>query len=109
MSTSNTALADRMNGSRTLRVNALARIEGEGGLHLEIVDGQCRSAKLEIYEPPRFFEAFLRGRDFREVPDITARICGICPIAYQASSCHALRKPWASSTRSIQRCGICAR
>ena len=48
--------------------------------------------QLKIYEPPRFFEAFLRGRDFREVPDITARICGICPVAYQMSSCHALEK-----------------
>ena len=46
--------------------------------------------KLRIYEPPRFFEAFLRGRDFREVPDITARICGICPVAYQMSSVHAI-------------------
>ena len=49
-------------------------------------------ARLEIFEPPRFYEAFLRGRDFREVPDITARICGICPVAYQMSSCHALEE-----------------
>ena len=48
--------------------------------------------QLKIYEPPRFFEAFLRGRDFQEVPDITARICGICPVAYQMGSCHALEK-----------------
>ncbi len=48
--------------------------------------------QLKIYEPPRFYEAFLRGRDFREVPDITARICGICPVAYQMSSCHALER-----------------
>jgi sulfhydrogenase subunit alpha len=46
--------------------------------------------KLKIFEPPRFFEAFLRGRSFTEAPDITARICGICPIAYQMSSCHAM-------------------
>jgi sulfhydrogenase subunit alpha len=77
---------------RTIRVGALARVEGEGALHLEYVDGKCRAARLDIYEPPRFFEAFLRGRDFREVPDITARICGICPIAYQMGACHALEK-----------------
>ena len=78
--------------TRTFRVEALARIEGEGGLHLEMVDGKCVSARVDIYEPPRFYEAFLRGRDFREVPDITARICGICPVAYQSSSSHALEK-----------------
>ncbi|GMU23790.1 MAG: Ni/Fe hydrogenase subunit alpha [Phycisphaerae bacterium] len=78
--------------TRTIRVNALARVEGEGALHLELRDGQVTAARLEIYEPPRFYEAFLRGRDFREVPDLTARICGICPVAYQMSSCHALEK-----------------
>ena len=67
-------------------------MEGEGALHLEMRDGQVEEVRLDIYEPPRFFEAFLRGRDFREVPDITARICGICPVAYQMSACHALEK-----------------
>ena len=33
---------------------------------------------------------FLRGRDFSEAPDITARICGICPVAYQMSACRAI-------------------
>jgi sulfhydrogenase subunit alpha len=78
--------------TRTLRVAALARVEGEGALHLEMRGGEVRKVRLEIYEPPRFYEAFLRGRDFREVPDITARICGICPIAYQTASCYALEK-----------------
>ena len=78
--------------TRTIRVAALARVEGEGALHLHMRDGKVDQVKLEIYEPPRFFEAFLRGRGFEEVPDITARICGICPVAYQMSSCHALEK-----------------
>ena len=46
--------------------------------------------QLRIYEPPRFFEAFLRGRAFTEAPDITARICGICPVAYQMSAVRAM-------------------
>jgi len=77
---------------RTIRVGALARVEGEGALHVEIADGVVEAVRLEIYEPPRFFEAFLRGRSFAEVPDITARICGICPVAYQMSSVHALEE-----------------
>jgi len=77
---------------RTIRVEALARVEGEGGFSLELRDGRVEQIQFNIFEPPRFFEAFLRGRDFQEVPDFTSRICGICPIAYQMSSCHALEK-----------------
>src|SRR5450631_3016201 len=72
--------------SRQLRVSALARVEGEGALSVLVEDGQVRDAQLRIYEPPRFFEAFLRGRQHTEVTDITSRICGICPVAYQASA-----------------------
>ena len=49
-----------------------------------------RDVELRIFEPPRFFEAFLRGRAYTEAPDITARICGICPVAYQMSAVHAM-------------------
>jgi len=52
--------------------------------------GAVEDVRLEIYEPPRFFEAFLRGRRHTEPPDITARICGICPVAYQMSACLAI-------------------
>jgi sulfhydrogenase subunit alpha len=76
--------------NRVIKVDQLARVEGEGAVFIKITDGKVVDVKLRIYEPPRFFEAFLRGRDFMEVPDITARICGICPIAYQMSSVHAL-------------------
>ena len=68
-------------GSR-LRVPALTRVEGEGGLEIVVSDGRVTEARLDIYEPPRFFEALLRGRRYTEPPDITARICGICPVAY---------------------------
>ncbi|MDD4052209.1 MAG: Ni/Fe hydrogenase subunit alpha [candidate division Zixibacteria bacterium] len=76
--------------NRTIKVDYLARVEGEGGLFVKIKDNKVVDVKLNIFEPPRFFEAFLRGRHFTEVPDITARICGICPIAYQTSSVRAM-------------------
>ena len=76
--------------TRSVRVDMIARIEGESGLDLQVRDGRVTSAKLTIFEPPRLFEALLRGRGFAEVPDITARICGICPIAYQMSSVQAM-------------------
>lgn len=75
---------------RILRVGALTRVEGEGALHVEIRDGVAERVELNIYEPPRFFEAFLRGRGYTEPPDLTARICGICPVAYQVSACNAI-------------------
>jgi sulfhydrogenase subunit alpha len=76
--------------SRSIKVDYLARVEGEGGIHIKIQDKIVTEVRFNIFEPPRFFEAFLRGRQFTEAPDITARICGICPIAYQMSSIHAM-------------------
>ena len=75
-----------------LHVPVLARVEGEGAMHVKVADGEITDIRLEIYEPPRFFEAFLRGRDYHEPVDITARICGICPVAYQMSACHAIER-----------------
>ena len=77
-------------GGQVLRVGTLARVEGEGGMHLVMRDGKVEDVQLQIYEPPRFYEAFLRGRAYTEPPDITARICGICPVAYQTSACWAI-------------------
>ncbi|MCX3059945.1 Ni/Fe hydrogenase subunit alpha [Streptomyces beihaiensis] len=76
--------------SKVLRVGSLTRVEGEGALHLSLRGGTVDRARLDIYEPPRFFEAFLRGRAYTEPPDITSRVCGICPVAYQLSACAAV-------------------
>ena len=79
-----------MTRSRTIKVDYLARVEGEGALYVKVRDGRVMDVQLKIFEPPRFFEAFLRGRAYAEAPDITARICGICPVAYQMSAVHAM-------------------
>lgn len=98
--------------TRTLRVDYLARVEGEGALHLEIEGGRVTRAELAIFEPPRYFEALLRGRDFHEAPDITARICGICPVAYMMSACQAIEDacgvalpPTIQDLRRVLYCG----
>lgn len=78
--------------TKNIKVDYLARVEGEGAMYIRIKDGQVEDVKLKIFEPPRFFEAFLQGRRSGEAPDITARICGICPVAYQMSACHAVEQ-----------------
>ena len=78
--------------SRTIKVDTLARVEGEGSLYIKLVGERVTDVKLKIFEPPRMFEAFLRDRHFSEAADITARICGICPIAYQMSAVHAIER-----------------
>ncbi|HET8657732.1 MAG TPA: nickel-dependent hydrogenase large subunit [Micromonosporaceae bacterium] len=75
---------------RSLHVAALSRVEGEGAMRVRVHRGRAVGVALEIYEPPRFFEGFLRGRGHTEAPDITARVCGICPVAYQLSACQAI-------------------
>jgi coenzyme F420-reducing hydrogenase alpha subunit len=75
-----------------IKVDIISRVEGEGALLIKLKGDRVQDVKLKIFEPPRLYEAFLRGRHFSEVPDITARICGICPIAYQMSAAHALER-----------------
>jgi sulfhydrogenase subunit alpha len=82
---------------KTIKVDNLARVEGEGALRIRFRGNEVRDVELRIFEPPRFFEAFLRGRHFAEAPDITARICGICPVAYQMSACAAMEDALALS------------
>jgi sulfhydrogenase subunit alpha len=76
--------------TRTIKVDILARVEGEGALTLVLDGERVVDARLELFEPPRLFEALMRGRACTEAPDITARICGICPVAYEMSACHAV-------------------
>ena len=97
--------------TRTIQVSYLARVEGEGGLYVKVRNDRVVDVKLKIFVPPRFFEAFLRGRNFAEVPDITARICGICPIAYQMSAVHAIENAFGirvnGQLRALRRLMYC--
>jgi coenzyme F420-reducing hydrogenase alpha subunit len=97
--------------SVSLRVPVLARVEGEGALELDVREGRIAHLALRIFEPPRLFEKLLEGRAFDEVPDIVARICGICPVAYQMSAVHALERlfgtPIDPATRALRRLLYC--
>jgi len=98
--------------ARTIKVDTLARVEGEGAILLRFSGGQLTDAKLRIYEPPRLFEAFLRGRTYMELPDLVARICGICPVAYQMCAVQAVEQafgvtidPRVTALRRLLYCG----
>ena len=98
--------------SLTLKVPVLTRVEGEGALDLRIKDGSIEELRLRIFEPPRLFEKFLEGRHYNEVPDMVARICGICPVAYQVTAAQALEElfavevsPWVHDMRRVFYCG----
>ena len=99
---------------KTININVpvLARVEGEGALELSIEKGKISELKLRIYEPPRYFEKFLEGRSYQDLPDTVARICGICPVAYQMSAIHAIESifqaettPWIRALRRVFYCG----
>lgn len=83
-------MSAKRNTSRTIKVDYMARVEGEGALYLKLKGSDVQKVELRIFEPPRFYEAFLEGRRWTEAPDITARICGICPVAYLASAIGAM-------------------
>jgi sulfhydrogenase subunit alpha len=95
-----------------IQVPVLARVEGEGTLELHVRNGTIEDLRLRIFEPPRMFEKLLEGRDYTEVPDMVARICGICPVAYQMSAVHAIENlfgvepgPWVRDMRRVFYCG----
>jgi coenzyme F420-reducing hydrogenase alpha subunit len=77
---------------RTIHVDYLARVEGEGALTVVFEGEAAKEVRLDIFEPPRFIEGLLRGRDRLEAPDVTARICGICPFSHQLASSLALER-----------------
>lgn len=102
---------DGKSNTRTIKVDYLARVEGEGALYVRTSGSRVEDVKLKIFEPPRFFEALLRGKSYNDAPDITARICGICPVAYQMSACNAIEDALGVSVdgplRSLRRLIYC--
>jgi sulfhydrogenase subunit alpha len=101
-----------MSNPRTFTVKSLARVEGEGALRVRVDGDRVEIAEFNIYEPPRFFEKLLVGRAIDEVPDLVARICGICPVAYQMTACRAIEGalgvetgPAIGSLRRLLYCG----
>ena len=71
---------------RTFAVDSMSRVEGEGRLKVIVRGSEVVKTELSIFEAPRFFERLVVGREPDQVIDMVARICGICPVAYQMTA-----------------------
>lgn len=98
--------------NRIIKIDYLSRVEGESGVFIEIKDKKVVNVEMRVFEAPRFFESFLRGRPYQDAIDFTARICGICPVAYQMSAVHAIEKIFGvevkKQIRDLRRLMYCA-
>ncbi len=101
-----------MTADARIRVPVLARVEGEGALDLDIEAGRVSTVRLRLFEPPRYFEQLVLGHSCDEVVDMVARICGICPVAYQLTAVRAFERilgvdpgPWVRAMRRVLYCG----
>jgi NAD-reducing hydrogenase large subunit len=75
--------------SQRLLIDPVSRIEGHAKISIHLDDaGEVEDARFHVTEF-RGFEKFCEGRSFREMPVITARICGICPISHLLASARA--------------------
>ena len=75
--------------SRTVTIDPVTRIEGHAKITIHLDDNnQVADARFHVTEF-RGFEKFCEGRSFAEMPGITARICGICPISHLMASSKA--------------------
>jgi len=104
--------SEKVVDERVYEVHELTRVEGEGSLRLRVKDGEVVEARLGIFEAPRYFEQLVVGRTPDEVIDMVARICGICPVAYQMSAAHGFEDlfgvridPQSRALRRLLYCG----
>jgi sulfhydrogenase subunit alpha len=75
---------------KKIEVCYVARVEGQADIRVEVANTGETKAEFAVFEPIRFFEAFLAGRKYSEVHEITSRLCGICPIAHQVTALRAV-------------------
>ena len=73
-----------------IEVDPLARVEGEGGIEVEMEGNQVRDVKFNLFEGPRFFESFIKGMHYEKVPDVMRRICAICTCSHSMASVKAV-------------------
>ena len=97
---------------RTIKIDPITRLEGHGKISIFLDEkGDVENAYLQIPEL-RGFERFCQGRRAEDMPQITSRICGVCPVAHHFASAKALDDafnaeppPTAKKLRELMYCG----
>ena len=97
---------------RQVCIPLLSRVAGQCALDLDIEGERIAAVRLRLLEPPRLFERLLEGYGYDQVVDAIARICGLCPVAYQVAAAQAFERlfgsepsPWACAMRRVLCCG----
>jgi sulfhydrogenase subunit alpha len=72
-----------------IHVDHVTRVEGHGNIVVNVKKGKIEECRWEVVEAPRFFEAFVRGRNYLEISHIVSRICGICSVGHTLASLQA--------------------
>ena len=75
-----------------IHVDHIARVEGQGNVHVVIEDGAVKTVEMNVVEPARLFESMVRGRSWREVSYISSRICGICSASHVVTDLKAIER-----------------
>ena len=76
----------------SIKVPYVTRVEGHGNIVVDLKDGKLVKSVLEIVEPPRYFEAMMKGYSYSDAAVISSRICGICSVGHQMTSVKATEK-----------------
>ncbi|NIP81622.1 MAG: Ni/Fe hydrogenase subunit alpha [Gemmatimonadetes bacterium] len=74
---------------RTITVDHLARVEGHGGITVELEDDRVGSIRFDVFEGIRLIEGLIGGRSWEDVSPIVSRICAICSVAHALTSIRA--------------------
>jgi len=77
---------------RTIKVNHLARVEGDGGITVEFDGNELTKVNVDIFEGPRLIEALAIGKTAHEMNSITPRICAICTVSHKNASIRACER-----------------
>lgn len=75
-----------MEKDRLISIPHLGRVEGHGGIEVEIEDGKVTRVNMDIFEGSRFYEVLVVGRKFTEISSIVSRVCGICSAGHTLTS-----------------------
>ncbi len=77
---------------RRITIDEITKIEGHANLTITIEEDKLKNLKFGVHEGSRYFEAFMLNRQYHYLPELSARICGICTVAHEIASVQAVEQ-----------------